>query len=98
MFVAMGHLEEVVSGNTWEDEIQTRIFDRLNMTASAPATSTLSAEQQRKFSRCYDSSGGVHGLDHSNVIDCVNSDASGPCGSIISSVEDFVKWQQLHMR
>ena len=28
----------------------------------------------------------------------MNTDAAGPCGSVMSTAADFVKWQQLHMR
>ena len=47
MLAATGFLEEQVTGETWEALVQTRIFDRLNMTASAPAFSTLRPAQVR---------------------------------------------------
>jgi len=50
------------------------------------------------FAKCYTSTGGAQDLDDSVLIDCLNADAAGPCGSVISSVAEFVKWQSMHMR
>ena len=81
MFAATGFLEEAVSGNSWEHEVQTRIFDRLNMSMSSPTMGLLRPDQRAKFARCYASSGGERDLDSTAVIDCLNADAAGPYGN-----------------
>ena len=87
-----------MSGKRWEDEVEARIFAPLNMSMSSPTMSRLRPDQKAAFANCYAGSGGTRDLDRTEVIDCLNADAAGPCGSVISSVEDFVKWQQMHMR
>lgn len=98
MFAGAGALEEAVGGRSWEQEVQTRVFDRLNMSASSPTLARLTPAMRAKFARCHASFGGARDLDKSTAIDCLDADAAGPCGSVISSVADFVKWQAMHMR
>jgi hypothetical protein len=38
-----------VSGNRWEEEVQHRIFDRLNMSTSSPTMGMLTPSQHGAF-------------------------------------------------
>ena len=70
MFAATGALEEAVGGNSWEDEVEARIFAPLNMSMSSPTMSRLRPDQKAAFANCYAGSGGARDLDRSEVIDC----------------------------
>ena len=99
MLAAAGQLAATVANVTWEDLVQHRVFDALNMTRSAPGLAALAERGDRaELASCYMQSGGARDMDQSSPVDCLDADTAGPCGSVISSAADFVKWQQLHMR
>lgn len=88
MYLAAGQMIEEISGVTWDDWVQTRIFDPLGMDES---TTTISALPE---------SGNV-ATPHAKVEDELvpvawrNIDNAAPAGSINSSVSDMARWVTL---
>jgi CubicO group peptidase (beta-lactamase class C family) len=88
MYLAAGQMLEEVSGVTWDDWVQTRIFDPLGMDES---TTTITALPE---------SGNI-ATPHAKVDDELvtvawrNIDNAAPAGSINSSVSDMAKWVTL---
>lgn len=90
MYIAAGHLVEQVAGVSYEEFVQKRIFEPLNMQNS----SFTIAESQQNPNLAY-----PHGLHQGETIkiDLLNVDLLGPAGSINSSVEDLANWALLHL-
>jgi len=90
MYAVAGLVIERVTGQTWEEFIQNRIFDPIGMKLS-----NFSVEDSQKSNN--------HASPHSErnekveVIPFRNLSNIGPAGSINSSVSDMVKWIQVQL-
>lgn len=94
MYMTAGYLIERITGQTWEDFVQQRIFDPLGMTRSN--TSVDVTQQQENIALPYTRPE----LDENPELRRVpfrNIDAVGPAGSINSSVADMVQWVRLNL-
>lgn len=90
MFATAGYLAETISGQPWDAMIRDRIFTPLGMSRSLA-----------------DTHGFVEADDHSvpyawrnNAITAIpvrSLDAAGPAGSIVSTVDDMLKYVQFRM-
>lgn len=89
MLAAAGVVEEVVTGRTWEDLVTDRIIIPLNMTSTFANWSSVTAAAAGRLAVPYRQG-------RPAVRD--NVDVAAPCGAMVSSVSDFLKWQQLHLR
>jgi CubicO group peptidase (beta-lactamase class C family) len=86
MYMTAGYLLEKVSGQTWEEFVQQRIFAPLGMTASN--FSIAETKSRADFSLPYEDVN-----DEVQEIDFYERwQAIGPAGGINSSVEDMSKW------
>jgi len=85
MFLTAGVLVERITGQTWEQQLQSRIFTPLGMSrANASANDLPKADD---FSWAYDyRDGKVQKIPYRNI------DQVGPAGSINASVEDMLKY------
>jgi CubicO group peptidase (beta-lactamase class C family) len=89
-FLTAGQVVEAASGLSWEDFTRQRIFEPLGMDDS-----NFSVDDSKKASN--------HAVPHMLVdgevraIAFRNIDNAGPAGSINSSVNDILKWVQLHL-
>ncbi len=90
MFIAAGLVIEKVSGMSWDDFVQTRIFNPLNMNRSV--TSITQLEPKGNFTSPHNDY-----KDKTIVIDYLNWDNASPCGGILSSVSDLSKWIMLQL-
>ena len=81
MFIVAGEVIEEITGQSWEEFVQTRIFDPLDMNRS-----TLT---NKGFS---DSQNIAHPHLKGKVQKFIDYDNSGPAASINSSVDDMLKW------
>lgn len=90
MFMTAGVLTERVSERTWESFIGNRIFRALGMNDS-----NFSVDKMQ-LAKDYAT---PHGKNKEDVIGIPyrNIDAIGPAGSINSTVNDMLKWVQLHL-
>lgn len=83
-YIAAGAVIEKVSGKSWENFIQERIFNTLQMTRTAPMRKNIKDDNQVK--------------PHFEVekvikpIGYTKDDAVGPAGSVWSCVDDMAKW------
>lgn len=83
-YIAAGAVIEKVSGKSWENFIQERIFNPLKMTRTAPMRKYIKDDNQVK--------------PHFEVekvikpIGYTKDDAVGPAGSVWSCVDDMAKW------
>jgi len=90
MFLTAGYLVGQVTGSTWEEFTQKRIFDALGMTSS-----NCSVEISKKSDN--------HSLPYLRIKDEIkavpfrNIDNIGPAGSINSNVNDMLKWVLFHL-
>lgn len=90
MYATAGYIIELVSGMTWEEFVQTRIFDPLNMNSS-----NFSVEVSKNvvdYSQPY-----AQKENEICQIDFRNIDVAGPAGSINSNLTDMIKWLMLHL-
>jgi len=91
MFMMLGYLTEELSGSTWEDFIQHRIFDALGMASSKVSASE--AKESPDLSRGYQKK-------RNAVVEMPLYEgfaAVAPAGSIVSSVADMSQWLILHL-
>lgn len=90
MYLVAGLIIERVTGKTWEERVQTHIFDPLGMTSS-----NFSIEQSQKtadFARPHIEKDGKI-----EIIPFRQMANMGPAGSINSPIKDMVKWVQLQL-
>jgi CubicO group peptidase (beta-lactamase class C family) len=85
MYMAAGYLVEHISGSSWEEFVQRRIFDPLGMKES-----NFSVEISKKKSDL----ALPYGLEKDKLVEFQfrNIDAMGPAGSINSSALDMAQW------
>jgi CubicO group peptidase (beta-lactamase class C family) len=87
MFMTAGILAERITGMKWEDLIHQRIFQPLGM-----ATSVIDSQKSADFALPY-----VKVKEEVKQVPFRNIDEIGPAGSINSSVEEMIRYVQLHM-
>jgi CubicO group peptidase (beta-lactamase class C family) len=90
MYLAAGQVIPAVSGKSWDDFVQERIFAPLGMTASSTTVTALRgapdvASPHQKVD------------DKLQVIPYRNIDNIGPAGSINSNVVDMAQWVRLQL-
>jgi CubicO group peptidase (beta-lactamase class C family) len=91
MYMTAGYLAGEVVGSTWEEVVESRIFEPLGMVSSN--FSVVTSQQAPDFSLPY--------RRKKNRIEeipfYVEQDALGPAGSIVSSAADMGQWLKLHL-
>jgi CubicO group peptidase (beta-lactamase class C family) len=90
MFMVAGEVAAAAAGKSWDDFVETRIFQPLGMTRT---TSRHAVVQSRDNV----SSSHIRSDGKIIVMDRRNYDALGPAGSIFSSVWDMAQWVRLHL-
>ncbi|MGN6803659.1 MAG: serine hydrolase [Ginsengibacter sp.] len=90
MYIIAGAVVAKVSGMSWEDFIQKKIFDPLGMTESAPDYDLL-----KNKNNVIDAHAPVNGKVQ--VIHRDWKDVANPAGGIYSSVHDMSKWIMMQM-
>lgn len=85
MYTVAGEVVEAVSGMSWDDFVQKRIFEPLGMTRSVPTLEAASTRDNR--AEPHWAAG-----DTLRVIRNSLADGIGPAGSVWSSVADMAKW------
>lgn len=90
MYIASGQIAAHVSGMTWDDFVQQRLFTPLGMSAS---TTTMRGLEKRSNVAT------PHALEDSTVrtVAWRNIDNAGPAGSINSNVVDMAQWVRLQL-
>lgn len=91
MFMAAGSLAEEISGKSWKDLVQERIFNPLGMDSSNCSVH-ITQETSDNYALPYQVKAG-------KVVEkpFADIDAVGPAGSINSNVIDMSKWLMLHI-
>lgn len=91
MYMVAGYLVGQLAGQSWEDFVQSRIFDRLGMNSSLFSTSA--AQETADFSFPYKEE-----KDEVKKIPFYDGQWSiAPAGAIVSSVADMSRWVLLHL-
>jgi len=86
MFLALGEIDEQLSGKTWETNIKEKIFAPLGMTRSNLTIKDLAADPNASLG---------YGLKKDSILkkmDYYNISGSGPAGAINSSVNEMANW------
>ena len=95
MFVVAGAVIEAVSGQTWEDFVQTRIFDRVGMDQSVPlarlADPAKSALPHGRVGPPLRYQGDMQQIANS-IVEVWNWDSAAAAGGICATAEDWAKW------
>lgn len=95
MFVVAGAVIEAVSGLSWEDFVQTRIFDRVGMSESVPlarlADPKKSALPHGRVGPPLRYQGAMTQIAHS-IVEVWNWDSAAAAGGICASAHDWAKW------
>ena len=90
MYMTAGYLVGQVAGSTWEEFVQKRILNPLDMANTN--FSVTKSQESSDFALPYaEVKAGVDEIPFKNI------DAMGPAGSINSSVTDMVKWILLNL-
>jgi len=90
MYMTAGVLIEKISGTTWEDFTKKEIFQPLGMKRSNLSVEVL--QKQENYALPYQvKEEAIKKMEFRNI------DAIGPAGSINSTVNDMLKWIQLHL-
>ncbi|MCY4398539.1 MAG: serine hydrolase [Gemmatimonadetes bacterium] len=90
MFLTAGEVVAAVSGQTWDDFIDQRIFTPLGMDRSVTSTDELGRFENVATPHVR-VDGAASPVAHKNI------DNVGPAGSIYSSVSQMARWLGLHM-
>ena len=95
MFVVAGAVIEAVSGQTWEDFIQTRILDRVGMTETVPlprlADPAKSALPHGRVGPPLRYQGAMTPIA-SSIVEVWNWDSAAAAGGICTTPADWAKW------
>lgn len=94
MYMVAGILVEEIAGISWEQFVQTQIFDRVGMDHSNFSTETT--QQTSDYAMPY-----FYRDSQSNEIPFFKQDGencgTGPAGEICSCARDMAKWLQVHL-
>jgi CubicO group peptidase (beta-lactamase class C family) len=90
MFMTAGYLAGQVMGTTWEDLVRDRIFGPLDMNRSNFSVDDSQRDDDFAYPYAEDDDAVVR-------IPFRNIDQVGPAGSINSSVEEMIRYVQLHL-
>ncbi len=90
MYIAAGLIIEKVSGMSWDDFVQQRIFDPLKMNRSVTSINDL--ESKGNYTTPHNEYNG-----ELITIEYLNWDNAAPLGGILSSVSDLSKWMILQL-
>lgn len=90
MFMTAGYLAERITGRSWEDLVRERIFQPLGMARSN--LSVTDSPTSDDFALPY-----MLIEDELSAIPFRNLDAVGPAGSINSTVEEMIRYVQMHI-
>jgi CubicO group peptidase (beta-lactamase class C family) len=92
MYMTAGYLLEQITGQTWEDFVQERLFKRLEM-AHSNFSAQLAEKEGAEVSRPYQEV-----KDEVKELPFYEQWGIGPAGSIVSCVEDMSKWVRMHLK
>ncbi|MEW5821759.1 MAG: serine hydrolase domain-containing protein, partial [Cyanobacteriota bacterium] len=90
MYVTLGYLIEKITGKTWEEFVQEKILNPLDMKSTN--FSVTESQKSDNYSLPYEVT-----EKGSKVINFANADSIGPAGSINSNVVDMSKWLILNL-
>ena len=90
MYSTAGYLTGYVTGTTWEEVMQTRIFDKLEMNSSFLTVQDLKAQENRATGY-QEEKGEVRRLEYRD------RSSVGPAGAIHANLEDMLTWLKLHL-
>ena len=99
-FIIAAKIIEKITGKTWEENVQTRIFNPLGMTQSSMnETGWLAAGEKatipHEFYYVKDSMHVAPLYDQEQALHWLT--VIGPAGSITSTASDLLKWSQFHL-
>jgi CubicO group peptidase (beta-lactamase class C family) len=89
LYLAAGEVIKVLSGQDWEDYIQTKIFDKVGMQGSVSRYSEFGTRSN--ISAAHDRINGTVNLVDSYLEQNIG-DASNPAGGILSNASDMSNW------
>ena len=91
MYVAAGYLAGRLSGGTWEQLLQARLFDPLGMRDSTASIQGLRTARQPALGYVKDGQDNVVPKDYADI------DAIAPAGAINSTLADMTRYLQMHL-
>lgn len=90
MYNAAGGIMEMVTGKKWETLLSEEIFQPLHMDRTCCLMEEAAAEEDCAAPHWWN-----HGL---RAVPRWNIDQAGPCGSVMSDIQDMMKWLAFHIR
>lgn len=90
MYAAVGGIMEAVTGKKWETILREEIFEPLGMDRTFCLMDEAAAHENCAMPFWWNR--GLHEIPRWNI------DQAGPCGSVMSTAEDMVKWISLHIQ
>jgi len=91
MYMAAGYLVGQIAGQSWEDVVQQRLFDRLGMTSSNFSVDL--SQQGDDYALPYQEEKGKV----KEIPFYAETQAIAPAGAIVSTVTDMSRWLLLHL-
>lgn len=91
MLMALGEVEAMVSGKTYEELLQTKLLDPLGMSSSTVSLATMKASSD--FAYAYE----VDAKFQTKKIPFLDIAPFNAAGGIYSNLDDMAKWVQLHL-
>ncbi|MGA9212511.1 MAG: serine hydrolase [Kaistella sp.] len=86
MYMALGAVDEQMTGNTWDTNIKQKIFAPLHMTRSTTNLKDWKADSNSSFGYGIKKDSTIKKLDYYNIA------AMSPAGAINSSVNEMTNW------
>ena len=90
MFMVAGEVLASAAGTSWDDFLETRLFEPLGMTRTTSRSAVV--ETRGNVASSHTRSG-----DEVRAVARRDFDALGPAGSVFSSAHDMAQWLRLHL-
>ena len=90
MYTVLGEIVKEKSGASWQEFVETRLFEPLNMESTTTDRHSIAADQAATRHRLYDG--------ELAPLRTPNSDMMAPAGAIHSTASDMAQWMLLNLR
>ena len=86
MFLAQGVIAERITGKSWEQNVQEKLFDPIGMSTANLTIAAMKKDKNAAIGYATDEDGKIEKLDYYDIA------GMSPAGSINSSVNDMAEW------
>lgn len=91
MYLTAGYLSETISGKSWENLVQEKLFQNLGMKRASFSIAAMRKDANYSLPYREEKEGSVKQIPFRDIVNV------GPAGSINASVNELAAWMQMHM-